>query len=127
MPTAPPTFRPPRINAKTFGYNQATRKQDAALAAAQKVYNTKRWQRLRRLVLSKQPLCADIYSVHAQAGQAVLATQVDHITRLVDAPASAYAESNLQGLCTACHARKSQEERQKYDRGRETKSHTSKI
>ena len=111
MPIAPPTFKPVRLVARELGYNQTTRKQDVQLAAAQRIYNTKRWQRLRRLVLSKQPLCADIYGEHARTGQAVLATQVDHIARLVDRMDLAYAEHNLQGLCSTCHARKSQEER----------------
>lgn len=111
MPTAPPTFRPPRPNAPTFGYNQTTRHDHAPLVQGQEIRNTKRWQRLRRLVLSRNPVCADPYGQHVGIGQVVLATQVDHILALQERPDLAFTERNLQGLCTRCHARKTQEER----------------
>lgn len=111
MPVAPPSFQPPRIQAREYGYDQSMRKADPRLAQAAKIRSSKRWQRLRALVLSKQPLCADIYGDHARTGQAVLAQQVDHIQELAKHPELAFVESNLQGLCTSCHARKSQAER----------------
>ncbi len=111
MPTAPPTHRPQRIEAKTFGYDQTTRQSDAALARAKQIRSSKRWQRLRLVILRKQPLCADIYGEHVRTGQAILAEQVDHILGILGHPELAFTESNLQGLCTTCHARKSQEER----------------
>lgn len=111
MPTRPPVFRPARPAAPALGYNQTTRKADPTLAAAQKVYSGRRWQAVRRLVLGKQPLCANPYDTHREMGHAVLGTQVDHIVPLRTRPDLAYTLSNLQALCTACHARKSQEER----------------
>lgn len=72
---------------------------------------TQRWRRLRAMVLSHQPLCADPYFTHAKAGQIVPATEVDHRQGVWERPDLVWDESNLQGLCTACHARKSTAER----------------
>ena len=68
-----------------------------------------RWQAARRAVLAAHPLCVDPFHVHAVSP--ALATEVDHIQALRQAPGLALDETNLQGLCRACHARKSGLER----------------
>lgn len=63
------------------------------------VYNTKRWKVLARRVLFEQPLCP--------CGE--IATDVDHIKPLAKGGAP-YDRANLQGLCKACHGRKTKRE-----------------
>lgn len=92
-------------------YDRTQRQTDPALAQAKAIRSSARWRRVRLLTLQAQPLCADIYGVHAAAGRVEIATQVDHIQGLATHPELAYALENLSALCTACHARKSQEER----------------
>ena len=111
MPTRAPVFTPRCVTAPMLGYDQTTRKTDPALARAKQLRSSGRWRAVRALVLGQAPLCADPYSLHAATGQAVLATEVDHIVGLRDAPLLAFTLSNLQGLCAQCHARKSQAER----------------
>lgn len=72
---------------------------------------TMRWRRLRARVLRRQPLCMDPFFTHAQAGQIIPATEVDHRLGVWERPDLVWDESNLQALCTACHHRKSAAER----------------
>jgi 5-methylcytosine-specific restriction protein A len=92
-------------------YNQTQRRLDPALAAAQQIRNSARWQKVRARVLSRQPLCADPSGMHAASGRVTPAVEVDHIVGLRERPELAFDEANLQGLCTTCHARKSALER----------------
>lgn len=85
----------------------ARRKADPSQAEADALVHTGRWARLRALVLNREPLCR----VCTNAGRTVPASSVDHITPRQVAPDLAYVESNLQPLCSACHALKSQQER----------------
>jgi 5-methylcytosine-specific restriction protein A len=59
-------------------------------------YKTARWQRLRVMVLRRDPICQ-------QCGRAV-STDVDHIIDLDLGGQDTMG--NLQGLCHACHSRK---------------------
>lgn len=88
-----------------------TRRQTPALAEAKRIRSSQRWREVRALVLARQPLCADIWGRHKAEGRVEVATQVDHIKPLVEHPELAYDVEWLQALCTACHARKSIEER----------------
>ena len=63
-----------------------------------------RWQRLARMFLRRHPLCADPFGVHAAERGIVPAECVDHIVPLRRGGSN--DESNLQALCTSCHARK---------------------
>lgn len=64
-----------------------------------KRYKTRRWQRLRLVILQRAPVCA--------ACERAAATVVDHITPVRWDPARFYDATNLQGLCRSCHDRKS--------------------
>lgn len=68
---------------------------------------SRRWQALRRRLMDQRPLC-----VHCQVdGRTVEARELDHVVGAMDAPELFYVESNLQPLCTTCHAAKSRRER----------------
>jgi 5-methylcytosine-specific restriction endonuclease McrA len=75
------------------------------------IRSTRRWRKVRSMVLAAHPLCADPFGIHARHGQAVEAVEVDHIIPYMVAPELALDLANLQGLCTACHGRKSGQER----------------
>ena len=64
----------------------------------------RRWQRLARMVLHRQPLCTDPFGVHAAEGWCAPAECVDHIVPLRRGGSN--LTSNLQALCGSCHARK---------------------
>lgn len=60
--------------------------------------NTARWQKLRRVVLDREPLCRECRSMGVVKG----ATDVDHIS----GDPSDNRLDNLQPLCHSCHSRK---------------------
>lgn len=80
--------------------NQADERQ----SAARRGYGYQ-WQRLRRMKLSEQPLCADPFGVHAAAGEVVLATDVHHEERVSDGNAVLTELRLLTSLCHSCHSR----------------------
>lgn len=65
----------------------------------------RRLQKLRADLFERDPLCADC----RRNGLVVLATQRDHIVPLEEGGQD--IESNVQGLCVACHDAKSKAER----------------
>ena len=69
-------------------------------------YLSKRWRRFRAWYLSAFPLCA----LCAKEGRSKVATILDHITELTDGGAELDVD-NVQGLCAACHNRKTAEMR----------------
>ena len=89
----------------------ATRAQDPDLLKAKKIRSSRRWRAVREYVLRRQPLCADPFGRHAKDRRIVPATEVDHILGLRTHPHLAFTTTNLQALCTRCHARKSGQER----------------
>ena len=92
-------------------YDQTQRRQDPALALAKQIRSSTRWRRVRARVLSRDPLCRDPFGVHAATGRVATTVEVDHIVGLRERPELAFDETNLQGLCAPCHARKSALER----------------
>ena len=71
------------------------------LNASQRGYNSGRWQKLRRMVLNRDPVCS-------ASGCSNGSTDVDHIK-----PRSLGGKDsldNLQGLCHSCHSRKTARE-----------------
>ncbi|MBK9272934.1 MAG: HNH endonuclease [Flavobacteriales bacterium] len=83
-------------------------------SAASRGYGA-RWRRLRRMILSRSPLCADPFGDHAAAGRVELATDVDHIVPRRDGGSDHAA--NLQTLCHSCHSRKTAAERARWEGG----------
>jgi 5-methylcytosine-specific restriction endonuclease McrA len=75
--------------------------------ATARIHGSARWQAVRAQVLRDEPVCREC----ALTGRSEAATQVDHIVCLALAPERAYDPTNLQPLCTACHAWKSALER----------------
>jgi 5-methylcytosine-specific restriction protein A len=65
-------------------------------------YHTALWQRLRALVLREEPLCRECL----KEGRDTPSTDVDHIIRHQGIWALFFDRANLQGLCHACHSRK---------------------
>ena len=66
-------------------------------------YTSTRWRKLRRQLLQRSPLCADIFRDHG--GLPVPATVADHIVPRRDAPDLELDLDNLRALCAACHGR----------------------
>jgi 5-methylcytosine-specific restriction enzyme A len=61
------------------------------------VYKRKKWELTRRAVLARHPSC--------KVCDDALSTEVDHITPLADGGGE-YDLTNLQGICSTCHRRK---------------------
>ena len=74
-------------------------------------YDSADWKKFRIWYLSSSPMCADPFGYHAEDGKQVVAVDVDHITPIATDPDGAFDADNVQGLCKACHARKTNRER----------------
>ena len=72
-------------------------------STAQRGYGAK-WQRLRVMILARDPLCGDPFGIHAEHGELTPATEVDHIRSLRRGRRNTM--DNLQALCRECHSRK---------------------
>lgn len=70
---------------------------------AKAFYDSATWQRLRRQVLTENPVC--------QACRKAFARECDHIVPLRLNPGLAAERSNLHSLCSPCHSAKSGRER----------------
>lgn len=66
-----------------------------------------RWQRQRRMILHRNPLCADPFGVHSDNGVVELATDVHHVIPLSsNAPTNVvHSDGNMMALCHSCHSR----------------------
>lgn len=76
--------------------------QGRRLHANTSFYQSQQWRRVRKKFLEGHPLCAECQ----RKGRVVAARVVDHITPINDGGAR-FDFRNLQGLCDACHNRKS--------------------
>ena len=85
--------------------DNARRRADPTSADSKRFYASARWQRFRRLILSRHPLCVACLA----AGRTEPATDVDHI-RTIRAGGALLDEANVQTLCHSCHARKTASE-----------------
>ena len=90
MPTRAPSHRPGRLALPERRSDPMSRRH----------YGTRHWRRLRRLILSGEPLCREC----EREGRLTLATQVDHIVPRDRGGAD--DDANLQPLCQSCHSRK---------------------
>ena len=77
-----------------------------------KLYNSSRWQDLRRYVLNKQPLCVECL----KNNRITPATVVDHIEPHKGNEDLFYDINNLQSLCKSCHDRKTVKEDGRWER-----------
>jgi 5-methylcytosine-specific restriction enzyme A len=91
MPSAPKQHKPRTLKPKCLTLKQRQGARTLALNGAA-------WQRLRRLVLTEQPLCPECQ----KQGLLVTAIDVDHI----DNDPSNNERSNLVGLCHPHHSAK---------------------
>lgn len=94
--------RCPALVTGTDRYCPAHRRSFVAHNEKLKVYATSRWQRVRAMVLRRQPIC--------KRCEQVPATEVHHIKNARLYPEFAYDLANLEGLCRACHLRETAEE-----------------
>jgi 5-methylcytosine-specific restriction protein A len=88
MPNKPPTHRP------------FTTRGDGRASAAKRGYG-RRWQRLRKMILARDPICR-------WPGCTMPATDVDHV--VPRAAGGDDSEGNLQGLCHEHHSLKTASE-----------------
>lgn len=72
-------------------------------------YSSTNWKKLRRIVLARQPLCADPFGVHKARGRTEPTAEADHIVP-TSKGGSLRSMDNLQGLCKSCHSRKTAQE-----------------
>jgi len=106
MPTKPKSLaQRTRKGQANRDYDQH-RKITPHLAAAKKIRSSGNWQKVRLVVLNRDPLCV----VCDKYGKITAAVDVDHIEPLALRPDLAFDISNLQGLCRACHNKKTTEE-----------------
>jgi 5-methylcytosine-specific restriction protein A len=81
----------------------ATRKYDPASLFR----SSRKWQNVRRVKLSMNPICEDPCGDHARRGVTSTAKQVHHIVGLMECAndSRAYDLSNLMSVCWKCHAK----------------------
>lgn len=65
--------------------------------------------------MAKRPLCCDPFGHHAEDGVTVPTANMHHIKGVVLFPELAFVMNNCRPLCTRCHARIDQMERQNKD------------
>ena len=94
---------------------QRQRRYDAQRgSSAQRGYDAQ-WRKLRKMVLAQHPLCVDPFGIHAERGEVVEATEVDHVVPLRAGGANNF--ENLQALCKRCHSRKTALDDGRWGRG----------
>jgi len=72
-----------------------------------KMYQSSRWKRRRRLLLKNSPFCVECL----KNGRLTFASIIDHIKPHRGDWALFLAADNLQTLCAACHGKKSRLEK----------------
>lgn len=100
-----------RVRSNHRRYDTTTRATNPELAEAKRIRSSKRWQRVRALKLSINPLCEDPFGTHAKSNATVAAREVHHVKPLALRPDLAFRLDNLQSLCHACHDRIEQDAR----------------
>jgi len=72
-----------------------------------KAIRSRRWRKVREIQLTKHPLCHDC----EENGRTTVATEVHHVVQRAVDLGGTFDLENLLSLCTACHAKRSAEER----------------
>lgn len=98
MPTRPPKHKIPRVVGASTHTVTADHVRGTSTARG---YNY-RWQKYRAGFLARNPLCLECKAL----GRVTLATDVDHIKPVRDAPELFWDPTNHQPLCGTCHKRK---------------------
>jgi 5-methylcytosine-specific restriction endonuclease McrA len=90
---------------------RAERMDNQAQAQIAPLRSSKVWQRLRYLILRRQPLCSDPFGFHAEDKATVPAAEVHHIRPAVKDQEAFFDTTNLTALCSGCHGKISAMER----------------
>ena len=100
MPWKPRTHRPQRTKKpnKRSEYSDAARVYDLARGSAAARGYDRRWRKVRKAKLGRQPLCERCKA----RGIATPAIEVDHIVPIREGGAP-YAMKNLASICRRCH------------------------
>lgn len=107
MPIKPKSLAEKTRKGEANKYYDAKRARTPHLATAKKIRSSGQWQKVRDMALNRNPLCVEC----EKAGIIETAKDVDHIVPLAVRPDLAFDLDNLQGLCRACHNRKTSEGR----------------
>ena len=113
MPSAPLRFCaapgcPSRVVSGYCAEHQRPRKaQHSRFYTGGGVYYDHRWRRARVAFLAEHPFCV---GYRAEPGHAALATVLDHRNPHRGDHGLFWDETNWQGLCVACHGRKTADE-----------------
>lgn len=86
---------------------------DLHAGSHRRVYLTDRWRGVARSVRDRDPTCRCVYVCHPRGGCGSPTTDVDHVEPLRDVVARGgdpYDMTNLVGLCSPCHSRKTADE-----------------
>ncbi len=95
MPSASPVFR---HRPKQESERDRKRVVDRHRPSASKRGYDRAWQRLRLVILDRDPVCTICHAALSQV--------VDHIEAVADAPHRRLDPDNLRGLCKPCHDRR---------------------
>lgn len=87
MPEKPATHNP---------YKSSYQPPTKGKADARRIRNSRKWRKVRGIVISQRPLCE---------GCGAAAEQVHHIQPLHTNPELAFVDSNLAPVCTGCHSK----------------------
>ena len=85
---------------------QEDRRYDKESRPYKKLYNSSRWQRLRKQFLMKHPLCVEC----KKRDRVTPATVVDHVIPHKGNEELFWSQENWQPLCKSCHDRKTAKE-----------------
>lgn len=103
MANKPPHFRPgvgPVTAEQARKLRQRKYAKERPDKKFQALYRSARWFTLRRIILTRNPLCV----MCRAAGRVVVASVVDHIEPHKGAMTLFWSLENLQGLCASCHS-----------------------
>jgi 5-methylcytosine-specific restriction enzyme A len=102
--TKAPLFKPawaPKVTGLAAFKEDFERFQGKRPSARRRGYDAD-WQQLRRAILEAEPSCREC----RRQGRATIATTVDHIETIRDAPERRLDPSNCQPMCRPCHQTK---------------------
>ncbi|MHC4941147.1 MAG: HNH endonuclease signature motif containing protein [Planctomycetota bacterium] len=102
MPTRPPVHGQRPRREYDAEYNRTTRKLDPRRRAAAQVHESRRWRKVRKMTLARDPICEPCA---AEGRTNATRLQVHHLQHPFDAPALAYSLENLMTTCAGCHTR----------------------